>query len=138
MTLAELEQLTGLTLADQPAAPAPRVHRAPGDWPRVPITRADRSEVLTVPAAGVGEFVAVTPPAFRGVKGEWQPREWVITHRATGYSAARLLCSKRRAVAIAMGWDARFGCLEWERPQDWAHVEEFCRTVRATGGPTDG
>ena len=138
LTLEELQRLTGRTLADAETAPAPRVYRVPADWPRVPITRANGEDGGTVPAAWVGAYIAVTPPAFRGVAGEWEPREWVMTHCATGYSAARLLCSKRRAVAIAREWDARFASLERERPHEWEHCDAFCRTVRATGGRTDG
>ena len=138
LTLDDLQTLTGRTLADAEVGPAPRVYRAPADWPRVPITRANGETGETVPAAWVGAYVAVTPPAFRGLAGEWQPQEWVITHRATGFSAARLLCSKRRAVAIARAWDGRFASLQWERPQEWEHCDDFCRTVRAMGGRSDG
>jgi len=87
------------------------------------------------PAHWCGQFIALTAPAgpardFAPVRGQW-----VITHRGCGLSAGTLLCSKKRAVAIARQWDGKFGCLDASNARAWPWAKQWGNVVGSINSP---
>lgn len=105
---------------------------------KVALRNADGTTTETMaPAHWLGQTIALTAPAgtardFAPVRGQW-----VITHRGCGLSAGTLHCSKKRAVAIARQWDARFASIDASDARSWAHCEAWGNVVRGINYPSN-
>ena len=96
----------------------------------VALNNRDGSHTLALaPAAWLGQFIAVTPPAGADRSFSVQRGLWVITHRACGLSFAQLRCSKRDAIALAKAWDQRCGTVDPANARSWPHCEEWGKAV---------
>jgi len=83
----------------------------------------------------LGQHLAVTPPIKDGAEVACRG-QWVITHTATGFSCATLLCSLKKATEVAKNWDARFGLITVPSDvQQWPHKKAWGETVSAINCP---
>jgi hypothetical protein len=83
----------------------------------------------------VGQHLAVTPPVKDGAEKICRG-QWVITHTATGFSCATLLCSLKKATEVARNWDDLFGLISTPTDvQQWPHKKAWGETVAAINCP---
>jgi len=96
----------------------------------VALNNRDGSHTLALaPAAWLGQFIAVTPPAGADHSFTVQRGLWVITHRECGLAFAHLRCSKKDAIALAKAWDQRCGTVDPADARTWPHCEAWGKAV---------
>ena len=96
----------------------------------VALNNRDGSHTLALaPAAWLGQFIAVTPPAGADHSFTVQRGLWVITHRECGLAFAHLRCSKKDAITLAKAWDQRCGTVDPADARTWPHCEAWGKAV---------
>ena len=104
----------------------------------VALSHRDGSQSIALaPAAWLGQFIAVTPPAGADHSFTVQRGLWVITHRECGLAFAHLRCSKRDAIALAKAWDQRCGTVDPANARSWPHCEAWGNAVAKINGPNE-
>ena len=99
------------------------------------ISTGNTDDTVPVRPRWVGQHLAVTPPIKDGAEIATRG-QWVITHTATGFSCATLLCNLKKATAVAQQWDDRFGLITTPADvQQWPHKRGWGDTVRAINTP---
>jgi len=104
----------------------------------VALNNRDGSHTLALaPAAWLGQFIAVTPPAGADHSFTVQRGLWVITHRGCGLAFAHLRCSKKDAIALAKAWDQRCGTVDPSNARTWPHCEAWGKAVAKINRPSE-
>jgi hypothetical protein len=104
----------------------------------VALNNRDGSHTLALaPAAWLGQFIAVTPPAGADRSFTVQRGLWVITHRGCGLAFAQLRCTKRDAIALARAWDQRCGTVDPADARSWPHCEAWGKAVAKVNRPNE-
>jgi hypothetical protein len=104
----------------------------------VALNNRDGSQSIALaPAAWLGQFIAVTPPAGADHSFTVQRGLWVITHRGCGLAFAHLRCSKKDAIALAKAWDQRCGTVDPANARTWPHCEAWGRAVAKINRPSE-
>jgi hypothetical protein len=105
---------------------------------------AIKDGTATVRPRWTGQHLAVTPPIKDGAELACRG-QWVITHTATGFSCATLLCNLKKATEVAKSWDDKFGLiktsadtLHWPHRMAWGDLVTSvnCPSINL-GGPDE-
>lgn len=97
------------------------------------LTIQTKQGAATVAPVWQGAALAVHRP-YRA-DGKQTRGQWVITHAASGLSAAALSCDRRRAVSIARQWDGRFQTADAASIRDWPWRDQWGALVRSINCP---
>jgi hypothetical protein len=99
------------------------------------VTITGRSGPRTVPAAWVGQRLAVNRPVLTGGLST-APRTWVVTHLGNGYSMGTINAPQRAVIALAKAWDhpdAGLEALTVGNPRHWRWARRWADDCSRAG-----
>jgi len=84
----------------------------------------------TVATVWQGAHLSVHRPIVKG-KPSTAPRDWAITHTASGLAACRRFDgAKQSAIALARLWDVAFGTVPLQDASKWRYRDQWRRDLR--------